>query len=763
MSERAELEVVLQSVKATLEAKRLEKQLHQIGDAADMASRRGAAGMRSFGSSLGYLKAALAGLGIGVFLKEALEAGMRMEAASNTIRTLSGSVAIAGGEIRFLRAEAERLGQSFSGLLQPYISFLAATNQTTLQGEKAKDVFFAVAEAATVLGLSANTTEGAMLALQQMVSKGTVMAEELRGQLGERLPGAFQIAARAMGMTTSTLSKMLEQGKIVSADFLPKFATELRKTFGEGVALAADSTQANLNRVKNAWYDLLVAVAQSGLLQAVVDLIKGMKELFMVVGDAMGAFDAGTAAMDTWRFSANAVIEVTRSLVVLFHDTYKTMQQLGQVAMLVGDVLKAEFGLVWEVVKTVFGNFKRAIMDVVDGLIGMVKTVRDVFSFLATSVTGSVDETNKALQAVITSQASFTALMSGLTAVPTDGLAGLAGHFDKAALEIATSWEKRMGEIRKTNAEILNFSNVMGGGGNDNPTAGVNKKSSPIGPLMPNADASLALRFDTKQMEAMRDLKQMLAEVATQSLDGTEQMRVANEQWFSEQIDQFDKLAEKAGITAETYEYGMLKIRRAYDKNLSRIPDTFAKSWDLALTKFGTFTERFASLGESLANTLDKSITDGLMEMIEGTKSASQAFADMGRAIVQEMVRIAIQQLVVRTLLRSIGGGVAHSGGVIGETALAKRLHTGGVADRNGVVGDEVPVIARRGEVYFTPEQIKALGSAVNGGRSDQGGKKVEIYNGVDETALTEHLMRNPDIIVNIIGRRRSTVRQMLA
>ena len=57
--------------------------------------------------------------------------------------------------------------------------------------------------------LSAYESEGAFKALEQMLSKGKVSAEELRGQLGERIPGAFQIAARAMGMTTSELDKFM--------------------------------------------------------------------------------------------------------------------------------------------------------------------------------------------------------------------------------------------------------------------------------------------------------------------------------------------------------------------------------------------------------------------------------------------------------------------------------------------------------------------------------------------------------------------------
>lgn len=66
--------------------------------------------------------------------------------------------------------------------------------------------------------------QGAFLALGQMISKGKVQAEELRGQLGERLPGAFQLAAKAMNMTTAELDKFMADGKLTAEELLPKLA-----------------------------------------------------------------------------------------------------------------------------------------------------------------------------------------------------------------------------------------------------------------------------------------------------------------------------------------------------------------------------------------------------------------------------------------------------------------------------------------------------------------------------------------------------------
>jgi tape measure domain-containing protein len=125
-----------------------------------------------------------------------------------------------------------------------------------MSADSVRKTFESVAKASTAMGLSAEETEGIFLALGQMISKGTVQAEELRGQLGERLPGAFNLAAQSMGVTTFQLNKMLEQGQVVTADFLPKFVAELDKTYSAGAKLGSDGLNANLNRLNSAFTNM---------------------------------------------------------------------------------------------------------------------------------------------------------------------------------------------------------------------------------------------------------------------------------------------------------------------------------------------------------------------------------------------------------------------------------------------------------------------------------------------------------------------------
>lgn len=188
--------------------------------------------------------------GVGLLGREIVQTGIAFERYERTLRAVTGSQAAATREFQFVTETARRLGLELGSATDQYAKLAAAANGTALAGDQTREIFTAVAEAATVLGLSADQTSGALTAIQQIISKGTVSAEELRGQLGERLPGAFQIAARSIGVTTQELDKLLRNGELAAEDLLPKLAQELRDTFGSEVDDAANGTQAAFNRLR---------------------------------------------------------------------------------------------------------------------------------------------------------------------------------------------------------------------------------------------------------------------------------------------------------------------------------------------------------------------------------------------------------------------------------------------------------------------------------------------------------------------------------
>lgn len=121
-----------------------------------------------------------------------------------------------GQEVDFLRAQADRLGITFGTLANDYSKFAVATNGANFASESTRDIFLAVAEAGRVNRLSVDQMSGTFKALEQMVSKGTVSAEELRGQLGDRLVGAFDTMAKALGVTTAELGDMMKAGDVLA-------------------------------------------------------------------------------------------------------------------------------------------------------------------------------------------------------------------------------------------------------------------------------------------------------------------------------------------------------------------------------------------------------------------------------------------------------------------------------------------------------------------------------------------------------------------
>lgn len=197
------------------------------------------------------------------FIVGVVQSSASMQAFNNSIIASSRSEAQGRMNLVFLNSEIDRLGLNLNAARDGYKTFNGAVMGTRIEGLAANKVFTQVAEATTIMGLSADQQQGAFLALGQMLSKGTVQAEELRGQLGERIPGAFQIGARAMGMTTKELGAAMQKGLINAEDFVVKFGNELQNTFGGKLAAAATSTTANLNRMSTAWERLMANVGNS--------------------------------------------------------------------------------------------------------------------------------------------------------------------------------------------------------------------------------------------------------------------------------------------------------------------------------------------------------------------------------------------------------------------------------------------------------------------------------------------------------------------
>ncbi len=239
-------------------------------------------------------------LSLGTFAKSVFDTSVMYLKADAAFRVVTSSQEEATQEMAEAIAMIQRTGGAIDTVLPRYSKFVAAAGQSGLTVGEARDIFESVSGALTVLGANAEDSELAFLAIEQIISKGVLSSEELRRQLAERLPGAFQAMAKALypnivateGMEAAQrkLNEELKKGNISSIEAMQRFAQVLDETYGDELGEALKRPDVALNRLRNQWTFFKKTVADSGFLY----------ELGI-------AFDKLTVAMQTDQFRQFAI------------------------------------------------------------------------------------------------------------------------------------------------------------------------------------------------------------------------------------------------------------------------------------------------------------------------------------------------------------------------------------------------------------------------------------------------------------------------
>jgi len=253
----------------------------------------------SYAAEIQKLEIALAGVtkdqetfeyGLNVIAKTSRELNVPIAASTKQFTTLSASVLGAGGTI-----------------------------------EDAETVFTGVSNAIKATGGSADDVQSAIRAMSQIFGKGKVSAEELQGQLGERLAGAVVKFAEANGSTLEQLQKDLRDGT-VGLDKIMRFAEKLNEDFAATAREVANSSADAGAKLKTSMDLFKLAVGKSVLpigaafQKAFSDITLGILQSEEAMGFITGTLKVlGAAVYATFA----AVRFLTRSLVdmakILYH------------------------------------------------------------------------------------------------------------------------------------------------------------------------------------------------------------------------------------------------------------------------------------------------------------------------------------------------------------------------------------------------------------------------------------------------------------
>lgn len=214
--------------------------------------------------------------------KKVMEIGLKKEASQRAAQFVLGDEG-AKRATEFVKNLADSSGVDQIETLSSFAKFSAGAGDMDT-GQK-ESLFSNVIGTSRLMGLSTDEINGILKAFEQMASKGKIQAEELRGQLGDRMAGAFQLFARSLGMTTEELDKAMKDGKVLSKDVLPKVSAEMGRMIDKagGWEKIINSTQTQLGRLSNSWNNNL-ALMFDGSQEGLVDFTRSLTNLLNSLG-----------------------------------------------------------------------------------------------------------------------------------------------------------------------------------------------------------------------------------------------------------------------------------------------------------------------------------------------------------------------------------------------------------------------------------------------------------------------------------------------
>lgn len=210
------------------------------------------------------------GLGLTNLVSRFIEVAKESSRVTTALKNVSGTMGQFAENQRFLLDMAKKYGLEINALTGNYAKFTAAASISGMTILEQRKIFESMSRAVTAFGMSAEDSNGVFLALSQMMSKGKISSEELRLQMGERLPIALQAMARAAGTSVAGLDELMKKGKLMSADVLPKFAKALDEMIPN---VDTDNLETSLNRLKNAFTELVDEADIKGKYKSLIDWV----------------------------------------------------------------------------------------------------------------------------------------------------------------------------------------------------------------------------------------------------------------------------------------------------------------------------------------------------------------------------------------------------------------------------------------------------------------------------------------------------------
>lgn len=256
---------------------------------------------------------------ISSFISSLVNTAREAGRARVVLRNISTDTREYARSLKFLTELTDKYGTDLIGTTEAFAKFKAAATPAGIAMAEQERIFSNISKAMASFGISGGEAALTMMAITQMMSKGKISSEELRRQLGERMPVAMQAMANAAGVSMSQLDKLLKEGKLRSAEIMGKFSDELAKLSGD---TSTDNLESSLGRLKNSFTSLADSLHVYDNFKALVEKVKDLLDylrthlsnLYIWAGGLLGARLWGKFSA-TWS-QAGAVIKASQAQAI---------------------------------------------------------------------------------------------------------------------------------------------------------------------------------------------------------------------------------------------------------------------------------------------------------------------------------------------------------------------------------------------------------------------------------------------------------------
>ena len=388
-----------------------------------------------------------------------------LQSFRNTLLNITGGANEAAKANQFILETVNKYNIPLQSARDGFTKLFASMAPAGFSAGEIQDLFLGISKASATFGMSADKVDRVNYAFAQMASKGQVMSEELKGQLGDVLPGAMGIFAKAAGFkgpdAIQKFGKALEDGVYkgqAMRDLLKNVTIVMNQEFGPGAEGAAQTFQGVINRMQNSmklFYESFEPVAVGFLNTVVVPITGGIK----TITDGFTAFFSGTQAktaggsafaaqLQELKPAFDGIRQNIQSLLPLFNQFGQILLQVGKALIqIAGNPIVgylAKLYLVALPINLIFGRIVASVGSVYTAMttlnVGLLagaqrfKTVDMVmkgFGLTAAQATGILRGVAPALNAVTLGLKAFgsTAILFGITAI-IERIMSLKGAID---------------------------------------------------------------------------------------------------------------------------------------------------------------------------------------------------------------------------------------------------------------------------------------------------------------------------------------------